>query len=149
MSIPRVGVILVYLDEYLCVYQDASNLWGFPKGRAKNFETYTQGACRELLEETGIKIHYRDLTTDNMYHIKRGKHHHYYFIKEVSHKPVVTVDGEEITGYKWMTLPELSSKDVSYFTDQVIKRMCDIKTTSSEHSDEDTIIPDRRIIIGM
>ena len=60
MSIPRVGVLLVYKSkettspEYLCVHQDASKLWGFPKGRWKYFETYTQGACRELLEETGM-----------------------------------------------------------------------------------------------
>ncbi|MDD4930677.1 MAG: NUDIX hydrolase [Candidatus Colwellbacteria bacterium] len=131
MSIPRVGVLLAYQSkdtptsspEYLCVYQDASKLWGFPKGRWKNFETYTQGACRELLEETGIKIHHTELSTNNMYHIKRGKHHHYYFVKEVSRKPVVTVDGEEIIGYKWMTISDLSKMSVSYFTDQVIKKL--------------------------
>lgn len=133
MSIPRVGVLLAYRSknctdstpEYLCVYQNASSLWGFPKGRWKNFETYTQGACRELLEETGIKIHSSELSFDNMYPIKRGKHHHYYFVKDVSHKPVVTVDGEEIIGYKWMTISDLSKMNVSYFTDQVIKKMTD------------------------
>lgn len=162
MSIPRVGVILVYqskiydLPEYLCVYQDASKLWGFPKGRSKNFETYTQGACRELLEETGIKIHHSELSIENMYHIKRGKHHHYYFIKEVTHKPVVTVDGDEIIDYKWMNILELSLKDVSYFTEQIIKKIYDVKTTlpenSGEHSSEDTIILkniERFILVGM
>lgn len=148
MSIPRVGVLLVFqqnpLDnpEYLCVYQAASGLWGFPKGRWKKFETYIQGACRELLEETGIKLQQSDLSMDFMYHIKRGKHHHYYFIKEVTHKPIVTVDGDEIIGYKWMTIDELSkiadqnyiNKGVSYFTDQAIKR---IKETTFEPVDNE------------
>lgn len=128
MSVPRVGIILVYRTtpiEYLCVYQDASKLWGFPKGRWKNFETYTQGACRELLEETGIKISHSELSTHNMIHVKRGKHHHYYFIKEITHKPVVTVDNSEITGYKWMTINELKNCDISYFTEQVVKKICD------------------------
>jgi 8-oxo-dGTP pyrophosphatase MutT (NUDIX family) len=137
MSIPRVGVLLTYRGrgnrenrdispEYLCVFQDASKLWGFPKGRWKNFETYTEGACRELLEETGIRIHHSELSTDNMYHIKRGKHHHYYFIKEITTKPLVIVDGEEIIGYKWMGVSDLSKMNVSYFTDQVIKKMSDV-----------------------
>ena len=136
MSVPRVGVVLVYYPknncpEYLCVYQDASKLWGFPKGRWKNLETYTQGACRELLEETGININHQELSLNNMYHIKRGKHHHYYFLKEVYHKPVVTVDGVEIINYRWMTLPELSRMDISYFTDQIVKRLSPFDTTIS------------------
>ena len=130
MSIPRVGVLLVYKKsfddfdpQYLCVHQDASKLWGFPKGRWKKFETYTQGACRELLEETGIKISSSDLSVNNMIHVKRGKHHHYYFIKEIYDKPMVNVDGYEIIDYQWMTLQQLSIKNVSFFTDHVINRL--------------------------
>jgi len=136
MSVPRVGVLLAVSTttstspEYLCVYQNASKLWGFPKGRCRNFEPYTQGACRELLEETGIKIHFSELSTDIMHHIKRGKHHHYYFVKEMTRKPVVTVDGDEIIGYKWMTISELSKMNVSYFTDQIVKKLNTTNTTT-------------------
>jgi len=128
MSIPRVGVLMRYSKpneepEYLCVFQEASKLWGFPKGRLKNFESHTQGACRELLEETGCKLSSNLLSYDHMIHIKRGKHHHYYFVRDIVCKPVVTVDGFEIIDHKWMTLEELSTKSVSYFTDQVIKKI--------------------------
>lgn len=143
MSIPRVGVLLVYKPknnlktfnyfdhQYLCVHQDASKLWGFPKGRWKKFETYTQGACRELLEETGIQISPNDLSINNMIHVKRGKHHHYYFIKEVYEKPIVNVDGYEIIDYQWMTLQELSMKNVSFFTDHVINRLITLNIEDS------------------
>jgi 8-oxo-dGTP pyrophosphatase MutT (NUDIX family) len=131
MSIPRIGVILIYKknttnsseDEYLTVYQDASKLWGFPKGRWKNCEIYTEGACRELFEETGIKITPDELSYKKMFHIKRGKHHHYYFVKHVDEKPLVFVDGYEVTDYKWCSLEEISSKKVSYFTEQLIKKL--------------------------
>ena len=104
MSTPRVGVVLNYKDRYLCVYQYASNLWGFPKGRLKKFEKQKNGAVRELREETGIFIHPNCLTTNNMFHIKRGKHHHYYFILSIDYIPEVNIDGYEIIDYAWLTL---------------------------------------------
>ena len=129
MSIPRVGILLRYFNndindvEYLCVYQSASRFWGFPKGRINEFESYTNGACREMYEETGVKIYPFELSFNNFYHIKRGKHHHYYFVKDIIDKPIVTVDNDEILDYKWMILKELSNENISYFTEQLIKKI--------------------------
>lgn len=123
MTIPRVGVIINYKDEYLCVFQEASRLWGFPKGRLQAYESYKEGACRELLEETGIRLYPYLLDANNSIHIKRGKHHHYYFLKTISKKPDVCIDNYEIIDYNWMTLEELSGLKTSYFTEQVLKRL--------------------------
>jgi 8-oxo-dGTP pyrophosphatase MutT (NUDIX family) len=125
MSIPRTGVIIKHksTETYLCVFQSASRLWGYPKGRINLSEEYKIGACRELFEETNIHIYPEYLDYNNMIHIKRGKHHHYYFILEVDEKPNVIVDMYEIIDYKWMNLEELEKEKTSFFTEQVIKRL--------------------------
>jgi 8-oxo-dGTP pyrophosphatase MutT (NUDIX family) len=123
MNIPRIGVIIRKVNRYLCVFQAASKLWGFPKGRLKEFESYKEGACRELREETGIVLSPDILDSNNIIHIKRGKHHHYYYIHEVIEYPIVNVDNYEIIDHRWMTLYELSKMDRSFFTEQAIKRI--------------------------
>lgn len=123
MTTPRAGVIIKHDDKYLCVFQRASRLWGFPKGRLKEFESYKEGACRELMEETCICISPHILDQNNSIHIKRGKHHHYYFIYNVDSRPIVNVDEYEIIDYKWMTLSELDELNISFFTEQTIKRL--------------------------
>lgn len=140
---PRVGVVLEFCGcnskeeckreshEYLIVYQNASKLWGFPKGRLNKYFDYgkeiledrKKGACRELHEETGIKIESKCLNCNQMLSIKRGNHYHYYFIHEIQEKLKVKVDEIEIGTYKWMTLDELQTSEKSFFTDQVIKKL--------------------------
>lgn len=129
MTTPRVGVIIRHEEKYLCVFQDASKLWGFPKGRLKEYESYRVGACRELMEETNIKIYPTFLDTNNLIHIKRGKHHHYYFLYNVQTRPSVVVDCYEIIDHKWMTIDEICNVKTSFFTEQAIKRLKSIKTT--------------------
>lgn len=128
MNTPRAGVIMRHNDVYLCVYQSASKLWGFPKGRLKIFEHFKDGACRELFEETGIYISPKVLNQNIMIHIKRGKHHHHYYIHDIDKMPNVHIDMDEIIDYKWMTLDQLASMCTSFFTEQVIKRLRDNKS---------------------
>lgn len=124
MSTPRAGIIIKNKDEYLSVLQDASKLWGFPKGRMKYGEKESDCATRELKEETGIELDINLLKEDNLIHIKRGKHHHFYYIVEVESKPECIIDNDEIADYKWRTLSEFSKiTNVSYFTDQVLKKL--------------------------
>jgi len=49
-----VGVILICKDKVLLVR--SYKHWGFPKGTLKPSEAPFIGACRELMEETGIDI---------------------------------------------------------------------------------------------
>jgi 8-oxo-dGTP pyrophosphatase MutT (NUDIX family) len=121
LSTPRVGVILNYKEHYLCVFQSASHLWGFPKGRIQYNETREQGACRELKEETGVYVDSRELS--DLIHIRRGKHHHFYFFKSVSNPPLVTIDNYEIADSAWLTLEQLAQLPVSFFTEQILRRL--------------------------
>lgn len=52
----KCGVILRCEEKILIVYQKASGLWGFPKGRKYENEEIFVCAKRELLEETGIDL---------------------------------------------------------------------------------------------
>lgn len=90
------------------------------------FESYIEGACRELYEETGVNILPEELSNSEYHHIKRGGHHHFYFVKNINKKPTIYIDNYEIIDYKWMTIRELSMKRVSYFTEQMIKKILNI-----------------------
>ena len=114
--VPRVGIILrtpisstntLKVTEdyplngkyiYLTVYQDASGLWGFPKGRWKSdIETYFQGAMRELKEETGVFLkHFMYKRQNEKIVIKKGKQQHHYFVIDVAVPPLVSIDNYEI-----------------------------------------------------
>lgn len=119
----RVGVIIMCNNKYLCVYQDASKFWGFPKGRLNYLESYRVGACRELFEETGVYLLPYMLNFKNMITVKRGNQKHNYFMVKTPVFPNVNIDGYEITNYKWMTLEELKSQNVSFFTEQLLRKM--------------------------
>lgn len=109
---------------YLTVYQAASFLWGFPKGRLNvNRENYYQGALRELREETGIILNTFPYHKVKKINIKRGKHHHYYFLIDLPTPPFVNIDNREIVDYRWATLDWLSSRNVSFFTENVIDKL--------------------------
>jgi 8-oxo-dGTP pyrophosphatase MutT (NUDIX family) len=117
---------------YLTVYQSASSLWGFPKGRWKsNKESYYQGALRELREETGIHLN-MSFNKNKKLSIKRGKHHHYYFIIDLPTPPFVNIDNKEIIDYRWATLDWISSRNVSYFTENVLENLRAMEDETTE-----------------
>ncbi len=48
------GVVLICKDKVLLVR--SYERWGFPKGTLKHSEAPFTGACRELMEETGLEL---------------------------------------------------------------------------------------------
>jgi 8-oxo-dGTP pyrophosphatase MutT (NUDIX family) len=127
----RVGVILRCGERYLCVYQHASKLWGFPKGQLDPLESNREGASRELFEETGIQIDPHILNPRNVIYTRRGKNSHCYYIVDVKVPPPVNIDNYEISDYRWMTLEEILHQPVSFFTRRTVERLQHIKLNNN------------------
>lgn len=139
MSTPRVGIIIKFNDKYLSVFQDASKLWGFPKGRIQENESLVKCGLRELKEETNIELTEEQLGPGDLIHIKRGKHHHYYYLIELNYEPSCQIDNDEIKDFKWVTLKEFSSiRNVSFFTDQVLRKLT-LFTTKRREKESDLV----------
>ncbi len=47
--------------EFLMLRNSMHHSWGFPKGHLENGESLQEGACREVLEETGVNLLPQDL----------------------------------------------------------------------------------------
>jgi 8-oxo-dGTP pyrophosphatase MutT (NUDIX family) len=111
------GVIPVYKNEagelsvLLVGKHDpvTGELWfGFPKGHAEQGERPSEAALRELQEETGLSVtRLSDKTYSDHYHVSFNDSEFsktvIYFIGQVTSTDV-TVDGEEITDYRWTPL---------------------------------------------
>lgn len=130
--------------------------WGFPKGRvcrqdfgndarditiAPPEEVMINCALRELHEETGVTLQPHNLVlrprTSASSRIHRTSHWRYLtidtksdkmFVAIVSARPQVRVDNVEISKHAWMKLRELSCKQHSTFTANIIKNLLTAKT---------------------
>lgn len=70
------GCIIISGKEVLLVLNNHSNLWGFPKGYAKEGDKYIhKTALRELEEETGVT-----LVEENLLNGAIRRHRYYYFV---------------------------------------------------------------------
>ena len=66
LSLPRyAGVLARYADQVVLVREEypawGGAHWNIPSGRVEEHETPVQGACRELVEETGLLVAPADL----------------------------------------------------------------------------------------
>jgi bis(5'-nucleosidyl)-tetraphosphatase len=101
-------------DRFLLV-QHRSGHWGFPKGHANPGESAIATACRELEEETGIKVD--DLPgnvpfVEQYSFVKKGRTVQktvVYFVAFVESADV-TCQEEEIQAYVWLTFEAASEK---------------------------------------
>lgn len=119
-----VWVMLAHEDEMLLLKRGpkANNpgLWNFPGGGTEEGETGKQTAARETFEEAGIKI-----ATNKLKHIitieDKGRLMAFYKC-EVATKPTVTIDGHEISSYKWASLADMpKDKKLHFQTRSFIK----------------------------
>ncbi len=128
--------------------------WGFPKGRVSRQDfgniadasimppedVMIKCALRELREETGVIVDPRTFISkpqdSRAAHNTRSANWQYLTINDKSDKmfmcaitarPQVQVDNDEISEHAWMTLHELSSKQHSIFTANIIKHLRDTR----------------------
>lgn len=83
--------------------------WTMPGGKLEYGETFEQGAIREVLEETGIKLNKLKVICINN---DMNKHAHFITIgmisKDFEGKPKV-LEPDEITEWKWFDISNLPS----------------------------------------
>lgn len=111
----QVAACHIEIDGQLLLLQRAhgkaeGGAWGVPAGKLEGNETPEQGACRELFEETGIKIdpltqlhslgelYIRKPDVDYVYHV---------FKIQLSAKPAIALSNEHLD-YKWASPSEFS-----------------------------------------
>ena len=119
-DVKRSGVIFLSKTtpelKLLVVKGKISGIYSFPKGRHNNsYESNQECAIREVYEETGIKLKYKDIEKSHICRIGRNT----YFILEVcenKYNNFFIKDTNEVCEVSWKTIPELKelncNKDV-------------------------------------
>ena len=126
------GCIIIHQGYYLLVYQQGSGLWGFPKGSCRDREEPRRCAVRELFEETGMRLRYKQLGK----HIVVDRQH--YFMVCLKNRPRVRIDNSEITDYMWASVTDCresrTGKTTHRVMDIVLPRMrADLQIVSEAH----------------
>ena len=111
-------------EEYLIVFQSASQCWSLPKGHMERGETESETALRELYEETGLTAL---VDTGKSACIE-------YPLSPISRKQVVFFRGEvsgevipqasEVERYKWVRLEELKDYLFPDTVESCMKLIC-------------------------
>ncbi len=102
---------------FLAIYSGRNRIWGFPKGHIEPGESEDRAALREIEEETGLaglkKIAgfrresvYQKVSKRPPFKGRIVEKHSVYFLYE-TRESGITVDGHEITGYKWLPAREI------------------------------------------
>lgn len=136
------GIVLICKDKVLLVR--SYRHWGFPKGTLKPLETPFEGACRELLEETGLDLDFPEQSFQRWCPTPYS----YFFLKVVDKdlKPkvsMVTADSSnDASGVGWFKLgcvsdlmasnDMVSNSYLKYFFERVNKLLWVKKVKSSK-----------------
>lgn len=112
-------VLLMQLSQL----KNESGSWGVPAGKIEANEPLIEGACRELFEETGIRvnsetpikhlaqIYIRKPDTDYVYHI---------FSLNLKAIPDIQLS-EEHTSYRWVTHSEAKTLKLMYGAEEALE----------------------------
>lgn len=101
---------------FLLVYSGRNKVWGFPKGHIDCNEGEEAAAKREIKEETSLdglvllpgfreEDIYKAVSNRGEFNGQEIEKHTVYFLCETKESHL-TVDGEEIADYKWMSIEE-------------------------------------------
>jgi 8-oxo-dGTP pyrophosphatase MutT (NUDIX family) len=89
--------------RYLVVQHESGGHWGFPKGHPDAGETEMETAKREIAEETGLHVDFRDGFFERLYYLtpKERRKEVVFFLSRVR-RPRVRPEHGEIRGYRWL-----------------------------------------------
>ncbi|MFP4376072.1 MAG: NUDIX domain-containing protein [Spirochaetales bacterium] len=90
--------------EFLVVLHEKGRHWGFPKGHANSGETEMETAVREIKEETGLHVTFREDFYERVYFLtpKERRKEVVFFLSRVG-RHHVQVDPAEIREYRWLS----------------------------------------------
>ncbi|MFP4113478.1 MAG: NUDIX domain-containing protein [Spirochaetota bacterium] len=88
---------------YLVVQHENGGHWGFPKGHAVAGETEMETAAREIAEETGLHVGFRDGFFQRLYYLtpKERRKEVVFFLSRVR-SPRVRTQRSEIRAHRWL-----------------------------------------------
>jgi len=89
--------------EFLVVQHENGGHWGFPKGHVAVRESEMETARREVAEETGLHVHFREGFYERIYYLtpKERRKEVVYFLSRVR-RPRVRTQASEIRAYRWL-----------------------------------------------
>lgn len=89
--------------RFLVVQHENGGHWGFPKGHGVAGETEMETARREIAEETGLHVGFREGFYERLYYLtpKERRKEVVYFLSRVR-RPRVHVQRSEIRAYRWL-----------------------------------------------
>ena len=89
--------------EFLVVQHESGGHWGFPKGHVASGETEMETARREIAEETGLRVAFRDGFYERIYYLtpKERRKEVVFFLSRVR-RPRVHIRRAEIRAYRWL-----------------------------------------------
>ncbi len=113
--------------EILVICHVQGNYWACPKGRLRENEPFKEGACRELYEETNLKVSsfLKLPSLEENYTFTRGGHS---ITKHVVYYPALVEgtlhigDPEEVSEAQWMPLEQGVLKITFKQTQELIQK---------------------------
>jgi len=89
--------------RFLVIQHENGGHWGFPKGHVAAGESEMETATREIEEETGLRVHFREGFYERIYYLtpKERRKEVVYFLSRVR-RPRVRAQAGEIRTYRWL-----------------------------------------------
>jgi bis(5'-nucleosidyl)-tetraphosphatase len=89
--------------EFLVIQHENGGHWGFPKGHVNVGETEVETAKREIAEETGLHVGFREGFYERIYYLtpKERRKEVVFFLSRVR-RPRVHIRRSEIRAYRWL-----------------------------------------------
>jgi 8-oxo-dGTP pyrophosphatase MutT (NUDIX family) len=122
------GVVVRRVDGvvHFLLIRDPYKHWGFPKGHLEQGESPEQAACREVAEETGVRVQCVLATLDCIdWHFRfRGRLVHktcHFFLMETRDDATAPQQAEGITACRWAPYED-ALRLVSYENARVVLR---------------------------
>ena len=124
-----VGALIIHSDKILLARRGKEPLkgeWTLPGGLVKTGETLVEAVKREVLEETALQIHVREVAGvfDRIYPDPAGRVEYHYILVDYlcSLASGAAQAGSDIDEVKWFTRDELSKVQLPEFTRELILR---------------------------